>query len=147
MLAEIEQFVNWARRRSPNARTWKDYNYDLRQFAALVGDVPPAAITFLDIDRFVDTQKTRGFQPTTINRRLATIISLYTFLGDEDPTLVCPVLPRRITCASRNVCPDRCKRIICMPFLPPLRRHHRPKGNQTTGCATGQCSCSCCAAG
>jgi site-specific recombinase XerD len=95
MLAEIEQFVNWARRRSPDARTWKDYSYDLRQFAALVGDVPPAAITFREIDRFVDNQKTRGFQPTTINRRLATIISLYTFLGDEDPTLVCPVLPRR----------------------------------------------------
>jgi hypothetical protein len=30
MLSEIEQFVNWARRRSPNARTWKDYSYDLR---------------------------------------------------------------------------------------------------------------------
>ena len=31
MLSEIEQFVNWVRRRNSNARTWKDYGYDLRQ--------------------------------------------------------------------------------------------------------------------
>ena len=51
MLAEIDQFVNWVRRRNPEARTWKDYAYDLRQFAALVGDVPPATITFREVDR------------------------------------------------------------------------------------------------
>ena len=95
MLAEIERFVNWARRRSPDARTWKDYSYDLHQFATLVEDRPPGEITFRDVDRFVDLQKTRGFLPTTINRRLASVISLFTFLSDEDPTLVCPVLPRR----------------------------------------------------
>ena len=41
MLAEIERFVNWIRRRSPGARTWKDYGYDLRFFAQVVGDRPP----------------------------------------------------------------------------------------------------------
>lgn len=30
MLAEIEDFVNWVRRRNPQARTWRDYLYDLR---------------------------------------------------------------------------------------------------------------------
>jgi site-specific recombinase XerD len=95
MLSEIDQFVNWVRRRNPGARTWRDYGYDLRQFAALVGDVPPAAITFHEVDRFVDLQKTRGFLPTTINRRLASLISFYTYLCDEDPNLICPVLPRR----------------------------------------------------
>jgi hypothetical protein len=34
MLSEIEQFVNWVRRRSPQARTWKDYSSDLQQFIA-----------------------------------------------------------------------------------------------------------------
>ena len=29
MLAEIDQFVNWVHRRNPDARTWKDYCYDL----------------------------------------------------------------------------------------------------------------------
>ena len=105
MLAEIDQFVNWVRRRNPEARTWKDYRYDLRQFAALVGDVPPGAITFREVDRFVDLQKTRGFLPTTINRRLASLISFYTFLSDEDPDLVCPVLPRRHNLRERERLP------------------------------------------
>lgn len=95
MLKEIEQFVNWVRRRNPQARTWRDYRYDLRQFVAIVGDRPPDTITFHDVDRFVIEQGQRGFKAATINRRLAAIASLYTFLSDEDPTLVCPMLPHR----------------------------------------------------
>jgi site-specific recombinase XerD len=105
MLAEIDQFVNWVRRRNSEARTWKDYRYDLRQFAALVGDVPPGKITFHEVDRFVDLQKTRGFLPTTINRRLASLISFYTFLSDDDPGIVCPVLPRRHNLRERDRLP------------------------------------------
>ena len=37
MLAEIDQFVNWVRRRNPEARTWRDYGYDLHQFVEVVG--------------------------------------------------------------------------------------------------------------
>lgn len=95
MLAEITAFVNWLRRRNPEARSWRDYGYDLKQFVAVVGDTSPAALTFRDIDRFVSVQAERGFAPATINRRLAAIMSLYTFLADDDPTLTCPVLPHR----------------------------------------------------
>jgi len=95
MLTEIARFVNWLHRRNPEARTWRDYSYDLKQFADLVGDQPLDAITFHDVDRFVIAQAACGFKPATINRRLAAITSLYTFLADEDPTLVCPVLPHR----------------------------------------------------
>ncbi len=63
MLAEIDAFVNWLRRRNPVARTWRDYRYDLQQFMRVVGDVSPASLTFHDIDRFVTSQTTRGFQP------------------------------------------------------------------------------------
>ena len=64
MLSEIDQFVNWVRRRNPRARTWRDYGYDLRQFAALVGDRPPAAVTFREVDRFVDLPRDRAaFSP------------------------------------------------------------------------------------
>ena len=35
MLAEIERFVNWVRRRSPNAHTWQDYRCDLTLFPAI----------------------------------------------------------------------------------------------------------------
>jgi site-specific recombinase XerD len=95
MLVEIERFVNWQRRRNPDARTWRDYGYDLKQFVAIVGDVEPGSVTFQDIDRFVVAQAERGHKPCTINRRLAAITSLYTFLSDEDPNLICPVLPHR----------------------------------------------------
>ena len=95
MLSEIEQFVNSTRRRSPQARTWKDYGYDLRFFVQVVGDRPPKEITFRDIDRFVTVQSEKGFKPTTINRRLASVISLYDFLSIEDDELACPVHFRR----------------------------------------------------
>ena len=95
MLVEIDRFLNWQRRRNATARTWRDYGYDLKQFVAVVGDGPPSAITFQDVDRFVTQQAGCGFKPATINRRLAAIASLYAFLSDEDPTLICPVLPHR----------------------------------------------------
>jgi len=95
MLSEIEAFVNWVRRRNAAARTWRDYSYDLQQFVALVGDRSPNEITFRDIDRFVDSQVSCGFKPATVNRRLAAILAFFTYLADEDPALVCPVLPHR----------------------------------------------------
>jgi site-specific recombinase XerD len=105
MLVEIESFVNWIRRRNPQARTWRDYHGDLRQFVAVVGDQPPAAITFRDVDRFVIQQAGRGLRPSTINRRLAAITSLYAHLTDDDPGLVCPVLPHRHTLKERQRLP------------------------------------------
>lgn len=95
MLVQIEEFVNWVRRRNPQARTWKDYGYDLRFFVEVIGDRPPNEITFRDVDRFVIAQSQRGFKATTINRRLAAIMALYLFLSDEDDELVCPVLFHR----------------------------------------------------
>lgn len=95
MLSEIERFVNWVRRRNPAARTWKDYGYDLRLFVQVVGDRPLREITFRDIDHFVAVQSEKGFKPSTINRRLASVITLYDFLSAEDDELVCPVIARR----------------------------------------------------
>ena len=95
MLVEIERFVNWVHRRNPQARTWKDYGYDLRFFTEAVGDRPPGEITFQDIDRFIEQQGQRGFKATTINRRLAAVMSLYIFLSEENADLICPVLPHR----------------------------------------------------
>lgn len=95
MLSEIERFVNWVRRRSPEARTWRDYGYDLHFFTQVVGDRPPRDITFQDVDKFVSQQSAQGFKPTTINRRLASVVALYAFLAPEDDDLACPVLPRR----------------------------------------------------
>jgi site-specific recombinase XerD len=95
MLVEINRFINWQRRRNAEARTWRDYSYDLKQFLEVVGDKPPGAIKFQDIDRFVSEQAACGFKPATINRRLASIASFYTFLSDEYPALINPVLRHR----------------------------------------------------
>ncbi len=95
MLAEIERFVNWVRRRSPAAHTWRDYRCDLEIFCEVVGDRPLGSLTFRDIDHFIAQQSEQGFQPATINRRLAAVISLYNFLVAEDEALVCPVLQKR----------------------------------------------------
>lgn len=95
MLAEIERFVNWVRRRSPDAHTWQDYRCDLNFFVASVGDRPPGEITFREVDQFITEQSEKGFKPTTINRRLAAIAALYAFLMPEDDELASPVFPRR----------------------------------------------------
>lgn len=91
MLAEIERFVNWVRRRNPEAHTWRDYHCDLLIFHQAVGDCLPKEVTFREIDHFVASQSERGFKPSTINRRLACIVALYAFLAPEDDGLVCPV--------------------------------------------------------
>ena len=95
MLDEIDRFINWIHRRNSAARTWRDYQYDLKQFAAVVGDKPPGSITFHEVDQFVIQQAENGMGPATINRRLAAILALYTFLSDDDSALICPVLPHR----------------------------------------------------
>jgi site-specific recombinase XerD len=105
MFDEIERFVNWVRRRSPHAHTWQDYRSDLQQFARFVGDRPPTAITLADIDHFVLMQADGGMNLATINRRLAAITSFYTFLADEDPDLLCPVLPHRHNLRQRQRMP------------------------------------------
>lgn len=95
MLSEIERFVNWVRRRSPEAHTWRDYRCDLNFFAASVGDRPLGDVTFRDVDRFIAEQSEKGFKPATINRRLASIAALYAYCMPEDDKLACPVFPRR----------------------------------------------------
>jgi site-specific recombinase XerD len=95
MIDEINRFVNWIRRRNPNAHTCQDYRCDLQQFLAIVGDRPPAEISYDDIEQFIADQSARGLKAATINRRLAAVTSLYTYLAVENPDLVCPVVPYR----------------------------------------------------
>lgn len=105
MLDEIDRFVNWVRRRNPEAHTWQDYRCDLQQFVTAVGDRPPEEISFQDIDDFISKQAARGLKAATINRRLAAVMSLYTFLSDEMPGLLCPVLPHRHTLRAHRRVP------------------------------------------
>ena len=119
MLAEIDQFVNWVRRRNPEARTWKDYRYDLRQFAALVGDRAAGQITFREIDRFVDLQRSVAFSPPPSTAAWQPSFPSITFLSDEDPALSARCCPAATPCASASACPARCRKKICGPSSPP----------------------------
>lgn len=67
MLSEIKLFVNWIRQRNPDARTWRDYSYDLHMFIALFGDLALSEITYREIDQFVNHQIRQGFSPSIIN--------------------------------------------------------------------------------
>jgi site-specific recombinase XerD len=95
MFTEIQPFIAWVRRCNAEARTWRDYTYDLHQFIAVVGDHSPNTITARDVDRFVSAQIERKLKATTINRRLAAITSFYAFLALEDEYIHCPVISRR----------------------------------------------------
>jgi len=95
MLSQIADFVNWLHRRNPQARTWRDYSYDLHHFANAMGNRSPHEINFHDVDHFISLQVSLGYKPTTINRRLAAIMAFYNYLADEDPKLICPVIVRR----------------------------------------------------
>lgn len=95
MFNEITRFVNWLRRRNPEADTAKSYQYHLRKFIEVVGDRAPAAVTLHDIDAFIEFQAERGLKSSSINRSLTAVASFYHFLADEDPTIECPVLRHR----------------------------------------------------
>ena len=45
MVNEIHSFVNWLRRRNPQARTWKDYRHVLNCFKGVIGDKSPHEVT------------------------------------------------------------------------------------------------------
>ena len=81
------------------------------------------------MDRFVAEQVGRGLKPPTVNRRLAAITSFYTFLADEDPELVCPVLPRRHGLKERQRLPR-----------PVRKRTWTSSSPSSTTAATGPCS-------
>lgn len=95
MLAEIERFIDWVRMRSPQAKTWRDYQCDLDLFQNVMEDRKIEDIRPRDVDHFVLSQVNRGFKPSTVNRRLSAVASLYAFLATEGYQLACPVIPKR----------------------------------------------------
>ena len=113
MLAEIDRFVHWVRRRSLEARTWKDYTYDLRLFARLIGDRPLGQVTFWDIDRFVAWQVERGFQPLP-----STAVWLLCSRSTRScrmriPSWYAPSSEPGITCENRSGCHAQFRRTTC----------------------------------
>ncbi len=95
MKADIEKFIYWVRMRSPQARTWRDYQCDLVLFMSVMEERRADEIHMRDVDEFIRFQINRGYKPSTVNRRLAAVASFYTFLIAEGNSIKNPILPRR----------------------------------------------------
>ena len=95
MLAEINHFVNWVRQQNPEARTWKDYKYDLYTLNTFLEGATIFEVSFREIDNYVVSQRNQGFTNSTINRRLASITSFFLFISIEYSEIECPVIARR----------------------------------------------------
>ena len=83
MKTAIEHFKVYLERRYPGRSTSKHYLSDLSIFRDFVGDKSPREITPKVIDQFVQAQAQKGLQPSTLNRRLATLVSFFDFLITE----------------------------------------------------------------
>jgi site-specific recombinase XerD len=95
MLPEIARFQNWLRRKYPNTSTSIHYLNDLKLFFAWLNK-PVAQVSLRDIDVYIEHCQARSHKSATINRRLAAIRCLYTFLEiDQDDPPPNPVIPRR----------------------------------------------------
>jgi site-specific recombinase XerD len=95
MLAEVDRFHKWLRRKSPHTSTALHYTSDVQLFFHWA-DQPPAAITLHQVDAFIEHCQQQGHTIATVNRRLAALRSFYHFLGlDSDNAPSNPVLPKR----------------------------------------------------
>ena len=103
---EIDGFRRYWRRRNPQSSTAIHYASDVAIFFEWVGEVPPAAITVHQIDRFIDWQRSLGWKPSTIRRRVIALRMFFDYLAyAEDRELVNPVQPRRHYVANADLLP------------------------------------------
>ena len=94
MLSEIKQFIDWVQMRNPQAKTWRDYRCDLQIFARVLGD-RKIWRSVLGIWMTLSAIKLTGIKPSTVNRRLAAVVSFYRYLIAKGMAETCPVLPKR----------------------------------------------------
>jgi site-specific recombinase XerC len=95
MLPEIESFVSWLRRKSPQASTAVHYGSDLKLFFAWSGKAI-MDVKVQDIDAYIEHCQQEGHAIGTVNRRLCALRSFYQFLYLHDEHAVGnPVIPKR----------------------------------------------------
>lgn len=95
MLSEVVRFQHWLHRKYPHTSTPRHYLNDVKLFFNWV-DKPVADVTLHDVDSYIETCQQRGHRSSTINRRLAAIKALYTFLEiDQEDAPKNPVLAKR----------------------------------------------------
>lgn len=83
-------FSRYLYRRYGERSTPKHYLSDLGIFLRQLGDKPLQQVTAQDIDGFIDAQHGQGLAASTINRRLATLHTLFEVLAAQAPEEVWP---------------------------------------------------------
>ena len=95
MLPEIESFVSWLRRKSPQSSTAVHYGSDLKLFFAWIGKLC-MDVKVQDIDAYIEHCQKEGHTIGTVNRRLCALRSFYQFLYLHDENAIGnPVIPKR----------------------------------------------------
>jgi site-specific recombinase XerD len=91
------RFGEYVTRRFGQSSTYKHYMSDLKIIIQIIGNKTPLQVTAKDVDGFIEAQIAAGMKPTTINRRLASLHSLFEYLAFEDMTedWPNPVIARR----------------------------------------------------
>jgi site-specific recombinase XerD len=92
------RFEQYLKRRFGQSSTLKHYRSDLNIFIEFIGDdKAPEAVKATDIDAFIDHQIAADLNPSTINRRSATLHTFFEYLAEEKPDLTWPnpVIGRR----------------------------------------------------
>ena len=74
MMIEGDNFIDSVRMHSPQARTWRDYQCDLKLFTMIVENRALEEICPRHVDNFVNLQVSKGYKPSTVNRRLAAVL-------------------------------------------------------------------------
>jgi site-specific recombinase XerD len=95
ILSAIQRFQAYVRRRHYAVHTVDSYTLDLALFFA-DAEMPLEAISFREIDRFIDQQHAQGLSPATINRRLYALRHFFDFLLEHQLVSVNPVKPSHV---------------------------------------------------
>jgi len=80
-----ERYERFLKRRFPQSTTPKHYRNDLHLFVRHIEVQSPQKVTPADVDQFIEAQIAANLNPTTINRRLASLHTFFEFLAQEDP--------------------------------------------------------------
>lgn len=95
MYPELTQFQDWLTCQYPHSSVRKHYMSDLALFFSYAGK-PPSAISFHEVDEYIQYCLSKGLSPITVNRRLSSLRTFYYFLSIvNDVSIPCPVIPER----------------------------------------------------